>query len=100
MQLIICDEKLGRYCDFADNLDDAERLLQENKYDMVIADLMIQSEPCFGFLNRVRAVQPWARLCVMSAWQGADKLIEDCGVDSFLSKPFELEMMEEILAKK
>lgn len=94
----ICAENRHR-CDCVTNTEEAIAFISGScRYALIMADLMIHGKPCIDFLRMCCELQPQAKLCVMSAWRGADKTAEELGVNCFIPKPFDVEKIDEILS--
>lgn len=96
----ICDASQGRECDTAKTVAEAHRFLLNNRYDVILCDLLIEGVPCVEFLRSAKQIQPQSRMCVMSAWKGADKIAEENKINCFLSKPFDLDIIDELFFKE
>ena len=96
----LCDQKHGVICDSAKDCKIALDHLKANHYDFILVDLMIEGVACIEFINCVREIQPKAKLIIMSAWNGADKIAVENKVDNFLTKPFDLDMIDKLFFNK
>jgi DNA-binding response OmpR family regulator len=96
----LCDEAHGNECDSVSTIEKAIELVRANHYDVILADLMIGGRACVDFLDTARALQPEAHLCLMSAWPKSKDIAEAKKVDCFLPKPFDLDLIEQLLNRK
>lgn len=97
---IICNTSEGRICDSTAEVDEAIELMRSKKYDAILADLMIRGQACENFVTLAKEIQPHAKLCIMSAMNGADKIATKHRVDCFISKPFSLEILDDLFLGK
>lgn len=101
MAMYLCGEP-GRKCTEAKTLDEAMELVKQKRYDFIFLDLLMQdvyATPLIDFARDLYKDNP-PTIIVMSAVTGAHKLIEKYRVNKFVSKPFDLDIIDDILGYK
>jgi DNA-binding NtrC family response regulator len=95
-------EHHGFKVDAARDLDEAEKLIQNTSYKVVIQDLRLgvaKNADGLAILKMVHNLQPEARVIVLTAYGSAE--IEDealrCGADAFLRKPKPLSQVAQVV---
>ena len=85
-------------CDIAGNGDTALKLLRQNKYDLIILDVMMPDVDGYTVAKRVRentSTKDIPILMLTAMGQLQDKVKGfDIGVDDYLVKPFEMEELQ------
>ena len=76
----------------AGTIDRAEALVSAEPVDVVLLDLHVGERRGTELLPLLRAERPEAAVCLLSGTSEADPPDED-GVDGFIRKPFELEVL-------
>ena len=82
----------------AETVDRATALVSEESIDVVLLDLHVGERHGTELLPVLRAEQPDAAVCLLSGTSEADPPDEE-GVDGFIRKPFELEVLTETVAR-
>ncbi|HEX2225341.1 MAG TPA: response regulator [Thermoanaerobaculia bacterium] len=96
--------RCGYTVDRARSRQEAERLLAQASYQLIVADLRLgTAEPRGGLevLRHARRHQPWARMILLTAYGSAEVEAEVAGIEAvrLLSKPQPLaRIAEEIVA--
>ncbi|HLJ81005.1 MAG TPA: response regulator [Ktedonobacterales bacterium] len=93
--------KEGYVADGALTGAEAQRLLQEGRYDCVISDVKMPGMDGFELLQWLRQHQPAARVIMMTAF-GSPTAREEAlrgGVVAYLEKPFDLRALKEELQR-
>lgn len=96
-------EPLGYQVDCARELEEAEALLTQVRYALLIADLRlsgIHSNEGLELVRFARERSPWTRIIVLTGYGGTEMEAEalEHGVDAFLHKPRPLSELAEIVA--
>lgn len=88
--------KLGYAVDWAASGDAAEELLRQEKYQLVLLDIMLPGLDGQAVLNRLRARRDATPVLVMTARSQVDVKVDllDLGADDFIVKPFDLRELE------
>ena len=86
----------------AQTLQDAQRLIKERIYDVVIADLRLStSDNIEGYeiLSYVKTLQPKCRIIVLTAYGGEEtkEKVHNLGADYYFEKPISPKNIKEIL---
>ena len=97
--------KLGHHIDIAENGRIAVELFKKNKYDLILMDIFMPEQDGLEATREIRhfemasAVHEPVHICAITA--NADKDDEEkcfeAGVDSYISKPFRLDELMEML---
>jgi DNA-binding NtrC family response regulator len=82
----------------AETVDRATALVSAEPIDVVLLDLHVGERHGTELLPVLRAEQPDAAVCLLSGTSEADPPDEE-GVDGFIRKPFELEVLTETVAR-
>jgi two-component system, sensor histidine kinase len=98
-------EKVGVACDVADNGEKAVEMYRLKKYDIILMDLMMPVKDGYEATSEIRSLekktmtQKPVRIVAMTA--NAMKEDRDlclaCGMDDFISKPFNIQDLKRIL---
>ena len=85
-------QEAGFIVDTAATGDEGLWSAQENRYDVVLLDLMLPKVDGMEILRRLRAKENPVHVLVMSARDGLDDRLQalDAGADDYLVKPFSL----------
>lgn len=82
--------------------EDAVSLLQDKKFDLILSDLMVPGDISgVDMIKKFRQLAPDTAIAVISGYPDPE-LISQCeklGVKDFLTKPFELGFVPEIVEK-
>jgi len=72
-------------------VDELITFLQDNKFDVLIMDRMLEQEDSLRWMNTVKLLVPDIRIIVLSALSGSIHRIKglECGADDYLEKPFQ-----------
>lgn len=94
-------ELLGYAVDRARNKGDAERLLADGQYQLVIADLRLSGTGGTEGLEIIDSLRGRTRSILLTAFGSLDieARARECGADAFLHKPQPLSRIAEIVAK-
>jgi LmbE family N-acetylglucosaminyl deacetylase len=93
--------KAGYVLDFAQDVPQAQKLLAENVYDVLLTDIELPSGSSFGFIEQAKTKFPHLAVIVMTAQQRADYAVQALRLkaDEFLFKPFtEAELLGKLKA--
>ena len=82
----------------AETIDRATALVSAEPIDVVLLDLHVGERHGTELLPILRAERPDAAVCLLSGTSEADPPDED-GVDEFIRKPFELDVLTETVAR-
>ncbi len=82
----------------ADTVDRATALVSAEPIDVVLLDLHVGERHGTELLPVLRAERPDAAVCLLSGTSEADPPDEE-GVDGFIRKPFELDVLTETVAR-
>lgn len=98
-------EKVGVACDVADNGEKAVEMYRLKKYDIILMDLMMPVKDGYEATSEIRSlekktmIQKPVRIVAMTA--NAMKEDRDlclaCGMDDFISKPFNIQDLKRVL---
>lgn len=88
--------KLGYAVDWAATGDEAEELLGQEAYQLILLDIMLPGTDGQTLLNRLRRRRDATPVLVMTARSQVDVRIDllDLGADDFIVKPFDLRELE------
>ena len=88
--------KLGYAVDWAPTGDEAEELLRQETYQLVLLDIMLPGVDGQTLLNRLRQRRDVTPVLVMTARSQVNVRIDllDLGADDFIVKPFDLRELE------
>jgi len=88
--------KLGYAVDWAADGDEAEELLRQETYQLVLLDIMLPGIDGQALLNKLRRRRDATPVLVMTARSQVDVRIDllDLGADDFIVKPFDLRELE------
>jgi two-component system OmpR family response regulator len=80
----------GYAVDLAASVGQAEDLLDQNDYDSVLLDLILQREDGLDLLKRLRGNGSWLPVLVLTARDSLEDRVRglDLGADDYLVKPF------------
>ena len=72
--------------------EDAIRLLRQDKFDLVLADIKMPRADGFEVLRTVKAEQPSVRVIMLTGFADLKNAIESkrLGADDFVSKPYDI----------
>jgi two-component system copper resistance phosphate regulon response regulator CusR len=86
-------EEAGHSVKTADSPSQARRLLLENKFDLIILDIMLPELSGFDFSKELRLLTPTSLILMVTALSTTKDKIQglDSGADDYLTKPFDLE---------
>jgi CheY-like chemotaxis protein len=81
--------------------EDALKMIQEEKFDLIILDLMMPGMDGFIFLNEKRKLKDKTPVIVVSAKadEATRKRVKSLGVNDFVSKPLKSENFTTLIAK-
>ena len=81
------------------SLDEALGLLAARSFDLVLSDLYMPPRSGFELLERIRSSWPDTAVILMSSFpaQETKKQALDAGALAFLSKPFSLDVLQEMV---
>ena len=82
----------------AETIDRAAELVATEPIDVVLLDLHVGERHGTELLPTLRAARPGAAVCLLSGTSEADPPVEE-GVDGFIRKPFELELLTETVQR-
>ena len=82
----------------AETIDRATALVSAESIDVVLLDLHVGERHGTELLPVLRAERPQAAVCLLSGTSEADPPDEE-GVDEFIRKPFELDVLTETVAR-
>jgi|CXWL01.1.fsa_nt_gi CheY-like chemotaxis protein len=87
---LLCDTLIGCQVTTADDGSAAIRLLQQDRYDMVITDLMMPQVDGFAVLSAAKKADPATSVIVMTGYPSEENLARcrAMGCDDVLTKPF------------
>lgn len=90
--LIFNFEKQDYTTDWADTGEKALDLWAENRYDLIVLDVMLPGIDGFEVAKRIRQVDGRIGILMLTALAGDEDRIAglECGVDDYVSKPFVL----------
>jgi two-component system copper resistance phosphate regulon response regulator CusR len=86
-------EEVGHSVKTADSPTHARNLLTDNKFDLIILDIMLPEISGFEFAKELRASTPSSLILMLTALNTTKDKIHglDSGADDYLTKPFDLE---------
>ncbi len=86
-------EEVGHSVKTADSPSHARQLLLENKFDLIILDIMLPELSGFDFAKEIRSQSPTSHILMLTALNTTKDKIQglDSGADDYLTKPFDLE---------
>jgi DNA-binding response OmpR family regulator len=92
-------EHAGYEVSKATSIDEARRLLDENEFDMFIADMRLGGDQGIDLLRERRAelFNGRTQIVVMSAEEQYRGACEELGIDLFISKPVAPSLMIQLL---
>jgi two-component system phosphate regulon response regulator PhoB len=82
----------------AETIDRAEQLVASEPIDVVLLDLHVGERRGTELLPLLRAERPEAAVCLLSGTSETDPPEEE-GVDGFIRKPFEIEVLSETVQR-
>jgi DNA-binding response OmpR family regulator len=82
----------------AETIDRAEQLVASEPIDVVLLDLHVGERRGTELLPLLRAERPEAAVCLLSGTSETDPPDEE-GVDGFIRKPFEIEVLSETVQR-
>ncbi len=82
----------------AETLDRARELVASEPVDVVLLDLHIGEDHGFELLPYLKAMRPDAAVCMLSGTSESDPERPE-GVDAFIRKPFELELLTDTVER-
>ncbi len=91
---------LGYHADVCDNGADGLQKAQDDSYELIISDLNMPGEISqMDLIRRLREVRPKCPLVVISGYPSQERLdsCRELGVTEFLTKPFEVSFIKNIL---
>ncbi len=91
---------LGYHADVCDNGADGLQKAQDASYELIISDLNMPGEISqMDLIRRLREVRAECPLVVISGYPSQDRLdsCRELGVTEFLTKPFEISFIKNIL---
>ncbi|KAA5532600.1 response regulator transcription factor [Taibaiella lutea] len=76
----------------------AEQLINENKYDIILADINIPGQNGYELVKGIRQQQNTVPTIIITAFDEIDDKLQgfDCGADDYITKPF---FFKELLAR-
>jgi len=100
-QLVGFVESLGHAVRAAGNLDDAKRAIESGGVDVVVTDLRVGAEDGVELLRWSKPRHPLADFVVVTAFGSVETavLAMRCGAEDFLTKPIDLDVLEQRLAR-
>ena len=72
------------------NPESAMEILRDNRYDLVLVDIMMPMLNGLDILKEIKQMQPSIKAVMMTAYSTQDKVkkSDEYGADAFLTKPF------------
>lgn len=85
----------------ASNGEEAFRLFEANKPDMVISDIQMPLTNGLSFAKKIRMIDATTPILFISSYSESSALIQavNCGVDGYIVKPIELEEVLQAISK-
>lgn len=92
-------EHLNKPCVHVKTVGEALECVKKNKPDLILLDLLLENENSAPLIEKVRDIcgVKAPRIVVMSAMIGANEIATKHDLD-FISKPFNLDMLERLIA--
>lgn len=87
-------------CNIVHTVEKGLEALEKYKPHVLIIDLLLNGKMAIPIIEKAKKQENPPCLILCSAMRGADKIAKEYGTDYFLSKPFSLESIEEIIMKK
>lgn len=84
----------------AKNIEDGVKALKEFDPDIILLDLLLDGILGIPLIEEARKKEKPPKVVIFSALRQARDIAEEYKADYFLSKPFELESIEEIILNK
>lgn len=100
--MYVCDKRQDLLCDTASSIKEAMAMIDAKRYDLIVLDLLLGGEIGIKVIEHARA--RWKDnppdLCIISAMQGAKRIAEENNVINFIPKPFDLEIVDELILRE
>lgn len=76
----------------AENISEAKRILENNKFDLIILDVMLPDGNGFDLCSYIRSVNMSIPILFLTAYDDEMKIVRglDSGADDYVTKPFKL----------
>lgn len=99
--LAILLEGEGYLVDQAESAEDALTLLDQQRYDMVISDVLMPGLSGIDLLAKVKAVSPDTAVLMITAFTTAEQAVEamKLGAYDYMGKPFKVEEVKVLVRK-
>lgn len=97
---ILCVDHWGiNHCQFAETMDEAIAQLKKGKPDLIFLDFLLGTEISTPIIEYVRKTYPKdpPKIVVISAMNGAEKVVKKYKINDFIKKPFDLETIEKYI---
>lgn len=91
--------------DIAEDGREALKLFEENEYDLILMDIQMPNLDGYEATKQIRAKEASSKKHIpivaltANAMQGDEQKCLDAGMDSYISKPLDPQLLEEILKK-
>ncbi|MCM8819841.1 MAG: response regulator [Candidatus Omnitrophica bacterium] len=94
-------KKRGFEVDVVYNLASAFKVFTKD-YSIVILDIMLGDDISFPFLEKMKKESPLTSVIIMTGYDNEENILKakQLGADAFISKPFEVEYLENLLLSK
>jgi DNA-binding response OmpR family regulator len=89
-------------CEITDSIEGAMASLEIEKPDYILLDIWLNGEfgtPIIGIARDWYPDEP-PNIIVMSAMSGSEKIAEQNNADYYIAKPFDIDILEEIIFRK
>jgi len=83
------------------NPAEAFETLRQGSFEAMVTDLRLPEFSGLELLKRAKRIQPGLRVVLMSAFGEPKDIVEamHCGADDFLAKPFDLDLLHDVLER-
>ena len=93
--------KLCGRVDFAVDGSEGLRKFEQNRYDMVLSDIVMPKLDGLGMAKKIKEINKYQKIIIVSAYSNTSEFLESIriGVDGYILKPFEYGQINEALYK-
>jgi DNA-binding response OmpR family regulator len=99
LKMYLCFSRNNIKCVSAETLEEGITELKKSRPDIILLDLLLKGESGLPIIEASRELYPAKPpiIIVMSAMNGAEDLAKEKNADYFVAKPFDLDLLDEIL---